>query len=220
MLWNSRRNNTPTSKIHQPSYPCDGHLPLSGTFTELKYKNSTWSTNKMLCCIAEAEALINIIQILIKKSKGVGVDTTCLCCFISFLLAFPALSTSADVSRPTVELSWLNNLVCPENNRFDHQSLWYFWVLGLPLQLPCPTFTPPMRQALKQAPMVEYLWACAAVTLWTQTSCCLLNVSWMAKHDSYEEVLNGTVQHFGEYAYSYSSPELAEKIDTTLMPVC
>lgn len=29
----------PTSKIHQPSYPCDGHLPLSGSFTELKYKN-------------------------------------------------------------------------------------------------------------------------------------------------------------------------------------
>lgn len=110
-------------------------------------------------------------------------DTTCLCCFTSAFLVFLALSMSSDVSRPTVELSWLNNLVCPENSWLD-QSLWYFrcLVLGLPLQAPCPPpFTLPMKQVLKHAPIAEYLWNVAALAPRTQTSRCLLNVSWMNK---------------------------------------
>lgn len=176
-----RPGYTPTSKIHQPSYPCDGHLPLSGSLTELKYNNSTWSTNKMLWSNKDNAEISGIDQYHSNMDikKVLGVDTACLCCFMSFFLVFPALSTSADVSRPTVELSWLNNRVCPENSRFD-QSLWSF-VLGLPPQLPCPPFTLPMKQVLKQAPMFEYLWTRAAVTLWTWTSCCLLNVSWKKK---------------------------------------
>lgn len=108
---------------------------------------------------------------------------------MSFLFAFSAFSTSADVSRPTVELSWLNNPECPENSRFD-QCLWYFGAQGLPLQLPWPLFAPPMRLALKLAPIVENVWTWVALTPWGQSPCCLLNVTWKSKHDSHEEVLN------------------------------
>lgn len=54
------RPNTPTSKVHQPSYPGDGHLPLSGSFTELENRTRTqrwgqiklkyWSLNKWKRC--------------------------------------------------------------------------------------------------------------------------------------------------------------------------
>lgn len=90
--------------------------------------------------------------------KRKGVDTTCLCCLTSVFLSFPALSMFSEVSRPTVVLSWLNDLACPENSWLD-QSLWYCrrLVLGPPLQVPCPPLTLPMKQVLKQAPIVEYL---------------------------------------------------------------
>ncbi len=201
--------NTPTSKIHQPSYPCDGHLPLSGSFTELKYKKTTkfegQKTNKMLRC----KCWSNNYNITDKK-KGVRVATTCLCCLAFVFLAFPALSMSSDVSRPTVELSWLNNLVCPENSWRD-QSLWYLrrLVLGLPLQVPCPPFTLPVKQVLKPAPRVEYLWECAAVALWTQTSCCLLNVSWV--------IHMSKCQRNGSTLWLFAFVD--EKIDTNLTSV-
>lgn len=128
--------------------------------------------------------MINIIP-----KKCLRVDTTCLCCLMSVFLVFPALSMSSDVSRPTVELSWLNNLVWPENSWLD-QSRWYLGRLvpGPPLQVPCPPFTPPLKPVLRQPPRVEYLCTCAAAALCTHTSRCLLNVSCSTKHDSWVNV--------------------------------
>lgn len=57
----SKPVNTPTSKIHQPSYPCDGHLPLSGSVAELKYKKRTklkgQKKNKIVLCNIEIRSI-------------------------------------------------------------------------------------------------------------------------------------------------------------------
>lgn len=163
-------------QIHPPPKFTSLPIRVTGTFLSLALSLS-WKTGREL----DVEDKSNWNTDLLINENGVVVFTTCLCFFTSAFLPFSALSTSADVSRPTVdELSWLNNLVCPENSWLV-QSPWTFLEPVLPLQVPCPPFTLPKKQPLKQAPIVEYLWTWAAVTRWT---CChLLNVSWKTRRD-------------------------------------
>lgn len=152
-MTNTLVKKSPTSKVYQPSYPCDGYLLLSSFFTKLKSK-------EIKCkhfTAAVKHTLAFIIKTLIYKKERGRVDTTCVCCLKSLFLLLLALSISSDVSRPTVVLSWLKSLVCPENSRLD-QSLWYLRPLShLALQVLRCTFALPVKLVLKQAAIVEYL---------------------------------------------------------------
>lgn len=138
--------------------------------------------------------------------EGDGVDTTCLCCLKSGFLALLALSMSSDVRPPTVELSWLNNLVCPENIWCD-QSRWHLsrLVLDLPLHVP----RPPVKQVLKQADDLRN-WAAAA--LCAPPSCRLRDaVSWRTKYRSQmkklisrvsKAIINSIMTHYATFTSS------------------